>query len=174
MKKQYLLFILLLTFFNVPQIYAQEGGPLVIPLAEYKASMPGWEVDIKKAITESQRTGKPILANFTGTDWCGWCIRLKKEVFITEEFNNWAKDNVVLLELDFPRRFKLPEEIAQQNSELQQAFGVRGFPTLWVFDVSVDPNTGKYNLNGKAKTGYVAGGPNKWIKDLENKMNQPQ
>ena len=49
---------------------------------KYKASMNGWEVNLDAAQAISIKTGKPILANFTGTDWCGWCIRLKKEVFL--------------------------------------------------------------------------------------------
>ena len=137
---------------------------------EYKASMDGWYVDINEAYAESARTGKPILANFTGTDWCGWCIRLKKQVFLTPQFKEWAKNNVVLLELDFPRRFQLPENIKQQNASLQQAFGVRGYPTIWVFDVIADPQTKQNQLRGLAKTGYVAGGPAAFIKDLENKL----
>lgn len=138
----------------------------------YVASMTGWEVHLDSAYAISKKTGKPILANFTGTDWCGWCIKLKKEVFTTKQFNDWAKENVVLLELDFPRRFRLPDEIAQQNQQLQQAFGVQGYPTLWLFDVNEDPNTGQKSINGIAKTGYVSGGPNAWISDLEEKMNQ--
>ena len=54
--------------------------------SEYKASMDGWEVNLEIAQAISVKTGKPILANFTGTDWCGWCIRLKKEVFVKDEF----------------------------------------------------------------------------------------
>ena len=53
---------------------------------KYKASMDGWEVNLETAQAISVKTGKPILANFTGTDWCGWCIRLKKEVFVKNEF----------------------------------------------------------------------------------------
>src|SRR5690625_2238264 len=80
----------------------------------------GWMVDIEKAHEESVRTGKPIMANFTGSDWCGWCKRLTASVFSKQEFKDWAEDNVVLLELDFPRRMKLPEEIQQQNHSLQR------------------------------------------------------
>lgn len=138
---------------------------------EYKASMDGWEVKLDKAYELSEKTGKPIFANFTGTDWCGWCIRLRREVFDTKEFKDWAAENVVLLELDFPKRFKLPETIAQQNAGLAQAFGVRGYPTIWVFNVSVNKETNKSELQGLAKSGYVAGGPSVWIKDLETKLN---
>ena len=142
------------------------------PENEYKASMEGWEVSLNKAFALSKETGKPILANFTGTDWCGWCIKLKREVFVTDEFKSWAEENVILLELDFPRRFKLPSEIAQQNTGLAQAFGVGGYPTIWVFSMTIDDETNKSELQGLAKTGYVAGGPNAWIKDLESKLAQ--
>ena len=58
-----------------------------------------WHDSYESAIEESQKTGKPILADFTGSDWCHWCVKLKTDVFETETFQNWAQDNVVLLEL---------------------------------------------------------------------------
>ena len=137
----------------------------------YKASMDGWEVDVNKAYEISKKTGKPILANFTGSDWCGWCIKLKNEVFIKDDFKTWAKDNVVLLELDFPRRFQLPEEIKQQNYGLQQAFGVTGYPTIWVFNLT-KTETGQYNIDEMGKTGYVAGGPTNFYKGIEAMVAQ--
>lgn len=137
----------------------------------YKASMEGWEVDVNKAYEISQKTGKPILANFTGSDWCGWCIKLKNEVFTKDEFKVWAKKNVVLLELDFPRRFQLPEEIKQQNYGLQQAFGVVGYPTIWVFNLSKS-ETGQYNIDAMGKSGYVAGGPSKFQEGVEAMIKQ--
>lgn len=138
--------------------------------ADYKASMAGWLVDAEKAQELSEKTGKPILANFTGTDWCGWCIRLKREVFTTPRFKEWAKENVVLLEVDFPRRFKLPDNIAQQNAGLQQAFQVTGYPTIWVFDLEDQPETGRKTITPLAKVGYIAGGPQAWLKDVKTKM----
>jgi len=104
--------------------------------------------------TESKKTGKPIMANFTGSDWCGWCKRLDKSVFHQPGFDKWADDNVVLLELDFPRRFRLPNAVAQQNRGLQQSFGVRGYPTVWLFDLDKDP-AGKFNISALGKTGYT-------------------
>lgn len=136
---------------------------------EYKASMEGWEVSMEKAQAQSIKTGKPILANFTGTDWCGWCIKLKKTVFNTAEFKKWAEKNVVLLELDFPKRFKVPAQIAKQNSELAQAFGVRGYPTVWIFEFAENTETGKTGINALAKTGYMATATS-WIKDIEGKI----
>ena len=112
-----------------------------------------WGTNLEEAYEEHKKTGKPIMANFTGSDWCGWCIRLDKAVFSQDEFQSWAEENVVLLELDFPRRTKLPEDLRLQNQNMQQAFGVRGFPTVWVFDINRDEK-GNYSVDALGKTGY--------------------
>lgn len=138
---------------------------------EYSASIPGWYVDLEEAERISQETGKPILANFTGTDWCGWCKVLKREVFATKKFKEWAAENVVLLEVDFPKSFKLPQEIASQNAGLQRALRVSGYPTIWVFKTTTNPDTGGRSLNAMAKTGYLRGGPDVWIPDLDKKID---
>ncbi len=121
----------------------------------YTAENEGWLVDVDEAYAESQKTGKPILANFTGSDWCGWCKRLTKSVFIQKEFKEWAEKNVVLLELDFPRRKQLPARFKQQNQNLQQAFKVRGYPTVWLFDLSKDSKDSQYSIEAHGKTGYT-------------------
>ena len=121
---------------------------------DYTAKNEGWLIDLEEAYQQSQKTGKPIMANFTGSDWCGWCKRLDKSVFHTPEFKKWSKKNVVLLELDFPRRFKTPAEISEQNNGLKNAFKVRGFPTIWVFDLAKDPE-GKFSISALGKTGYT-------------------
>ena len=120
----------------------------------YKAENEGWLVNLDEAYNQHLKTGKPIMANFTGSDWCGWCKRLTASVFVHEEFKTWAKKNVILLELDFPRRKQLPDDIRQQNAGLQQAFSVRGYPTVWVFDLSKDAS-GKYEIQALGKTGYT-------------------
>jgi thioredoxin-related protein len=121
-----------------------------------------WTTDMNQAIEISQETGKPIMLFFTGSDWCGWCKKLVKEVYKTSEFNKWAKKNVVLVEVDFPRRTKLSEKVTKQNKELQQMFGVRGYPTVW-FVTPEKGDNGQVNLQKIGSTGYVAGGPTKWI-----------
>ena len=120
-----------------------------------------WETNVTKAMEVSNATKKPMLLFFTGSDWCGWCIRLQKEVLKTPEFAAWAKDNVVLVELDYPRRVPQTPEIKKQNEELQQAFGIQGFPTI-VFTTAV-LKEGKVNFSGIGSTGYVAGGPAAWL-----------
>ena len=120
-----------------------------------------WETDINKAIEVSKKTKKPLLLFFTGSDWCGWCIRLQNEVLKKPEFAKWAKDNVVLVELDFPRRTPMKPELQKQNFELQQLFAVQGYPTIWLANVTL--KDGKVNFEQLGKTGYVAGGPEAWI-----------
>ena len=120
-----------------------------------------WHTDVNKAVNISVQTGKPLFFFFTGSDWCGWCKRLVKEVFIKEEFKSWATTNAILVELDFPKRTPISDDLKKQNRELGQMFGVRGYPTGWfVTPTIVD---GKVNFNKHGSQGYVAGGPKGWI-----------
>ena len=114
-----------------------------------------WMTDYEDARKESKKTGKPILANFTGSDWCGYCIRLDKEVFSTDTFEDWAEENVVLLEIDFPRRTSLSKKLQQQNNKLAQQFGIRGFPTILFLDKDGDKLGGTGYLSGKDAKGWT-------------------
>jgi protein disulfide-isomerase len=96
--------------------------------------------------------------DFTGSDWCGWCIMLDKEVFSRPEFKEYASKNLVLLELDFPRKKQMPPETAAQNEKLLMKYGIQGFPTVVVFDSSGKP---------LGALGYQAGGPQAFIAVLE-------
>lgn len=126
-----------------------------------------WHTDLQKAVSISQKEKKPIMLFFTGSDWCGWCHKLQKEVFYQEEFVKWAKETVVLVEVDFPSSKgeaykKQTDEIRQQNNLLQQQFSVRGYPTVW-FVKPEKTKEGKLNLDKLGQTGYVAGGAQNWI-----------
>lgn len=122
----------------------------------------GWHTDWDKAATESKKSGKPILIDFTGSDWCGWCIKLKEEVFDTAEFKSWASDNVVLLEIDFPRNTKQSDQVKAKNRALAQKYGVQGFPTI-MFTKADGTVLGQY--------GYDKGGPENWTKKAEKFLN---
>lgn len=137
---------------------------LLVALGSYtmQAQELEWHTDINKAMEVSQKQKKPLFLFFTGSDWCGWCIRLQKEVFKTPEFTKWAKDNVVLVELDFPKRTAQADELKQQNASLARSFGVQGYPTVWMVNVGKGED-GKPVLQQLGKTGYVAGGPAKWL-----------
>lgn len=119
-----------------------------------------WLEDIEEAKRLSKSTGKPILASFSGSDWCGWCIRLNREVFSTSSFATWARDNVILLDVDFPRR-GLSAAQKKKNRALQERYGVRGFPTVLFL-----------NADGKvlARSGYREGGASAWTRDAAAKL----
>jgi protein disulfide-isomerase len=134
---------------------------LILSTTTLNAQEFTWHTDVSKASEIAMKEKKPLLLFFTGSDWCGWCIRLQKEVFKTPEFEKWAKANVVLVDLDYPRRTPQPEEIKAQNQQLQAMFRVQGYPTIWF--VNPEKKDGTINLNGLGNTGYVAGGPEKWL-----------
>lgn len=99
-----------------------------------------------------------VLLDFTGSDWCGWCKVLKKEVFQTPEFLDYAKKNLVLVEVDFPQRKKQSAELKKANEELQERFKVRYYPTIILL-----------NSAGKVlgELGYQEGGAKPFIAELE-------
>ncbi|MEZ6037990.1 MAG: thioredoxin family protein [Planctomycetota bacterium] len=120
-----------------------------------------WMTDFEAAKAAAKKDNKVILADFTGSDWCGWCIKLHKEVFDTPEFQKWADEKVVLLELDFPRNKQLPEDLVAQNKGLQRKFGIRGFPTIVFMDAEG---------NEVGRSGYLKGGPAAWTADADKKL----
>ncbi|MFN2622691.1 MAG: thioredoxin family protein [Chthoniobacterales bacterium] len=122
------------------------------------AAKPGWLTSLEQAQKEAQAKNRLLLMDFTGSDWCGWCIMLDKEVFSKPEFKDYASKNLVLLELDFPRMKKMPPEVTAQNEKLAIKYGIQGFPTVVVFD-----STGK----PLGALGYQAGGPQAFIAELE-------
>ena len=131
-----------------------------------------WETDINKAIDKSIEQDKKTLIFFTGSDWCGWCVKLQNEVFKKEEFSSWAKD-YILVELDFPRKKQVDQETLQRNYQIQQIFQVQGYPAVFIVKPEKKED-GKINLNAIAQTGYVAGGPEKWIESVEQFYKQKQ
>lgn len=134
---------------------------LVLGSMTIQAQELTWQTDMKKAMEISKKSKKPLFLFFTGSDWCGWCMRLQKEVFKTPEFEKWAKKNVILVELDYPRQTPQKPEIQKQNMELQQSFAIQGYPTVWF--VNASKKDGKINLEKIGSTGYVAGGPTAWL-----------
>ena len=121
-----------------------------------------WGTDWEAAKAQAKKENKPIFINFTGTDWCGWCIKLDKEVFSKDAFKAYARDNLVLLKLDFPRRKMLPKEKSARNQELAEIFGIRGFPTIVLLGAD-----GKE----KARTGYQRGGAEAYVEHLKGLLD---
>jgi len=123
----------------------------------------GWIENFEAAKKQATKENKDILIDFTGSDWCGWCIRLKDEVFTKDAFKKEAPKHFVLLELDFPRGKKQSKELKAQNQELQSRFGVQGFPTIMLVDSKGRPY---------ARTGYQRGGPESYVKHLGELRHQ--
>lgn len=128
-----------------------------------------WHTNMAEAIKLSEKQNKPLFMFFTGSDWCGWCIRLQREVLKTPEFAAWAEKNVILVELDFPRKTAQAADIKSQNMQLAQTFQVRGYPTVWIANASKNKE-GKINFSALGNTGYVAGGPSAWLKVADDIM----
>jgi thioredoxin-related protein len=118
-----------------------------------------WGNDYKKAQEEAKAAHKFLLLNFTGSDWCGWCIRFDRDVLSKPEFKDFAQNNLVLVELDFPRAKAQPPEVRKQNRELAQQYEVVGFPTIVVLD-SDGQKLWQYD-------GYFPGGPEAFIAELQ-------
>ena len=119
-----------------------------------------WHTDYAKAQAEAKKGNKLILMDFTGSDWCGWCIKLKKDVFDTKEFTDYATNNLVLVEIDFPSKKKLSDEQKKANEDLKNKFTANGFPTIVVTD-----SAGAVVWR---QVGYMEGGPKAWIAKLNS------
>src|SRR4249920_1882309 len=81
-----------------------------------------WTTDVPKAVEKAKAENKLVMMDFTGSDWCGWCIKLNKEVFSTPEFAEYAKKNLVPVEIDFPNKKAQTPELKKTNLELQKKY----------------------------------------------------
>ena len=110
-----------------------------------------WETDFEHAQKLASESGKYMLLDFTGSDWCGWCIRLKDEVFSKKSFLAYAKEKLVLVQVDFPRKKAQSKELKEQNRALASKYGIRGYPTIIILSPTGDfiQQTGKEKRNEK-------------------------
>lgn len=98
------------------------------------SSLTIWHDSYEEAQLSAADFGKPILAGFTGSDWCAPCKRLKRIILDSDEFMKWAGGNVVLLELDYPKHTKPSAQIKKQNEALKQRFQISKYPTILLID----------------------------------------
>ena len=118
-----------------------------------------WMTDFEAAKQKAAAENKDLLVDFTGSDWCGWCIKLVDEVFKHDAFKKGVADNFVLVEIDFPQdKSKLDEATQKQNEILKEKYSIQGFPTILLLDDQGRPY---------ARTGYQAGGPEKYLTHLD-------
>lgn len=115
--------------------------------------------DYDEALATARARNKPVLLDFTGSDWCGGCMLLDQEVFSTRAFKEYAEKNLVLLKVDFPMDRRLPRKVQEQNEKLRSKFAVVGFPTIIV----LSPDGRKIGRT----MGYADGGPAAFIAAIE-------
>jgi thioredoxin-related protein len=131
-----------------------EAAPAVEAVAESSA----WLTNHEQALRIAAEEKHCVLIDFTGSDWCVWCVRLHKEILETKFFQDYARSSLVLLEVDLPREKKLPPELLRQNQSLAEKYKVEGFPTI----ILLDPSGREIG-----RTGYMQGGPKTFIRDLK-------
>jgi thioredoxin-related protein len=120
-----------------------------------------WTTDYKAALVQAKAQKKLVLLDFTGSDWCGYCKLLDKEVFTQQSFKDFANKNYIQVTVDFPQQKQLPDEVKQQNDALGNQFKIDGYPTLIVLDadgkelgrqVGYDPGSGPDAVIAKLKS----------------------
>lgn len=105
-----------------------------LTLAPQANAAEGWETDLAKAKATAKASGKMLLIDFTGSDWCPPCMALNKRVLSQKEFIDEASKKFVLVELDFPKKKKLPEAQAAANEAASQTYNIEYFPTIVLTD----------------------------------------
>lgn len=129
-----------------------------------RAGASEWLTDLPKARAQARAGNKAVLVNFTGSDWCGWCMKMRRDVFLKPAFTNYAQSNLVLVEIDFPRRKPLAPGVQKANQQLAQQYDVQGFPTLLLLNA----DGGRIgNVN------YANGGPGMFIAEVEKLLRPP-
>jgi thioredoxin-related protein len=137
--------------------FALFTAAMLVAMSSLSQASEGWTDDFEAAKAQAEKEGKDLLLDFTGSDWCGWCIKLHKEVFDQDAFKKDGPKNFILVEVDFPRGKKLADKTKAQNDKLVAELGVQGYPTIYLTDSKGRPY---------ARTGYQPGGPEKYLAHL--------
>lgn len=122
-----------------------------------------WLDDFEKGLETAKKENKYVLVDFSGSDWCGWCIRLEEEVFSKKPFKEYARENLVTVLVDFPRKKKLSKKETEFNKELAGKFNIQGYPTVLL----LNPEGAEV-----ARTGYRPGGAEEYVKHLQELIAQ--
>lgn len=98
------------------------------------AAPEGWLTDWEAAKAKSKAENKPILLNLVGSDWCGWCKKLEKEVINQQAFKDFAAKHLILVEADFPKNQTQEPALKKQNAALAKKYLNEGYPTMYLLD----------------------------------------
>jgi thioredoxin-related protein len=141
-------------------VLACGAGPGLAQTSNAPETTPAsaWQTDYARALETAGREHKLVLLDFTGSDWCIWCHRLDDEILTQKAFLDFARANLVLVELDFPRAKAQSKELKTQNETLSGKFSVEGYPTI----VLVDPSGHELG-----RTGYMEGGAKTFVRELK-------
>ncbi|RLS35736.1 MAG: thioredoxin family protein [Planctomycetota bacterium] len=123
-----------------------------------------WHTDYEQALAAAERTGRPVLTVFTGSDWCPHCKTLEQNVLFTEEFRSWADANVILLMLDLPQH-GISDLVRDQRSAVCRKYGVKTFPSVLL----LGPD-GARIAERKGYKGQLAAA---WILDISQHLPEP-
>lgn len=123
------------------------------------AADAAWGTNYEKALAQAKAENKAVLLDFTGSDWCGYCIKMVKDTLGKKEFAEYAAKHLVLVEVDFPNGKAQTDEVKKQNAELGKKFGVQGYPTFLLLD--------KDGKELGRQRGYLEGGPAAFIAKLD-------
>lgn len=135
----------------------RKPAPVVVSSSATVSSK--WNVNFMGSLEVAKAQGRHVFVFFTGSDWCGWCQRLNREILKTPEFERYAAENLVLVEIDFPRAKSLPPAVVDQNAKLAKIFRIEGYPTVIIL-----------NSEGKpvGRLGYQEGGPAPFLEKLRS------
>jgi thioredoxin-related protein len=132
---------------------------VLVSLFTVRTDAAAWETDFARASEAAAKQGRYMLLNFTGSDWCGWCVKLDKEVFSRNDFKSYAKSNLVCMVVDFPRSKGQSKKLKAQNSQLAQKYSIKGYPSILI----LSPEGA---LVGR--TGYKDGGAKAYVQHLKD------
>lgn len=105
-----------------------------LALAADAFALEGWTDDFPAAQARARKESKPLLLDFTGSDWCAGCIRMRKGILEKKEFADFASTNLVLVEVDFPEKKAQSDALKKQNEELEKRYKVGGYPAFVLVD----------------------------------------
>ena len=116
-----------------------------------------WQTDYAAALKQAKTENRKVFLFFTGSDWCSWCKRLNQEILSTPDFARYAKEKLILVEVDFPKKRPQSATLQTQNAKLARTYHIEGYPTVVILDSS-----------GKKidELGYQEGGPSPFLARL--------